>query len=164
MAVAARLVRDAGFEPIAVGGAADAARFDEGTAVWNPMAADELTDRLGLTTDPATIAHRFFAAYAAHDVDGTAALCAPARASTRCRWVTRGGAPSRMPGVPLWRSFVDAFEGFLPEVIDLRVDRDKRTAFVRSVNRGRHTRRGGRHRASGRCAGRAAPVYACSNR
>jgi hypothetical protein len=49
LAVAERLVRDAGFEPVVVGRLADAKRFDVGTAVFGrSMTARELRASLGL--------------------------------------------------------------------------------------------------------------------
>ena len=51
--VAARLVRDAGFEPVVVGPLAGASRFDRGTSVYGQaLTARELRQRLAL--DPAT--------------------------------------------------------------------------------------------------------------
>jgi hypothetical protein len=48
--VAERLVRDAGFEPVIVGGLADARRFDVGSAVFGrTLGAGELRTALGLT-------------------------------------------------------------------------------------------------------------------
>jgi len=48
--IAARLVRDAGFEPVVVGGLADASKFDRGTAVYGQaLTARELRRRLGIT-------------------------------------------------------------------------------------------------------------------
>jgi len=47
--IAARLVRDAGFEPVVVGGLADASKFDRGTAVYGQaLTARELRRRLGI--------------------------------------------------------------------------------------------------------------------
>lgn len=47
---AARLVRDAGFEPVIVGGLDRARKFDVGTAVWGrALTADELRRHLGLS-------------------------------------------------------------------------------------------------------------------
>ena len=47
--VAAGLVRDAGFEPVIVGGLADASKFDRGTAVYGQaLTARELRSRLGI--------------------------------------------------------------------------------------------------------------------
>ena len=46
----AQLVEDAGFDPVLVGNARTAKRFDRGTSVWNnPMTADELTKALDLS-------------------------------------------------------------------------------------------------------------------
>lgn len=43
----AALVRDAGFDPVVLGGVEDASRFDEGTPVWNnPMSAAALSEAL----------------------------------------------------------------------------------------------------------------------
>ena len=51
--VAARLVRDAGFEPVVVGSLASASKFDRGTSVYaQALTARELRQRLGM--DPAT--------------------------------------------------------------------------------------------------------------
>ena len=48
VATAARMVTDAGFDPLIVGNAARAKEFDEGTPVWNnPMAAKELAQYFG---------------------------------------------------------------------------------------------------------------------
>ena len=50
--VAARLVRDAGFEPVVVGSLASASKFDRGTSVYGQaLTARELRQRLGM--DPA---------------------------------------------------------------------------------------------------------------
>jgi 8-hydroxy-5-deazaflavin:NADPH oxidoreductase len=47
--VAARLVRDAGFEPVIVGPLTSAKKFDRGTAVYGQaLTARELRQRLGL--------------------------------------------------------------------------------------------------------------------
>jgi 8-hydroxy-5-deazaflavin:NADPH oxidoreductase len=47
--VAARLVRDAGFDPVAVGGLAASARFDVGTPVYNTgMSGTEVRQALGV--------------------------------------------------------------------------------------------------------------------
>jgi predicted dinucleotide-binding enzyme len=49
VAVATRLVRDAGFEPVVVGGLSKARLFDVGTPVYTQvLTARELTERLGL--------------------------------------------------------------------------------------------------------------------
>lgn len=49
LAIAERLVRDAGFEPVVVGGLADAKRFDVGSAVFGrAMTARELRAALGI--------------------------------------------------------------------------------------------------------------------
>jgi hypothetical protein len=51
--LAARLVRDAGFEPVVVGSLASASKFDRGTSVYGQaLTARELRQRLGM--DPAT--------------------------------------------------------------------------------------------------------------
>ena len=51
--VAARLVRDAGFEPVVVGPLASAKKFDRGTSVYGQaLTASELRQRLGI--EPAT--------------------------------------------------------------------------------------------------------------
>jgi 8-hydroxy-5-deazaflavin:NADPH oxidoreductase len=47
--IAARLVRDAGFEPVVVGTLTDASKFDRGTAVYGQaLTARELRSRLGI--------------------------------------------------------------------------------------------------------------------
>ena len=52
LAVAARLVRDAGFEPVVVGALARSVRFDVGTEVFGrALPASELRRRLGLDQD-----------------------------------------------------------------------------------------------------------------
>lgn len=49
LAVAAGLVRDAGFDPVVVGGLAEARRFDVGTPVYNTgMSGPELRRALGV--------------------------------------------------------------------------------------------------------------------
>ncbi len=49
--IAARLVRDAGFDPVAVGGLGTAKRFDVGSPVYNTgMSGDALRESLGLKT------------------------------------------------------------------------------------------------------------------
>lgn len=54
LAVAERLVRDAGFEPVVVGGLARARLFDVGTPVYvKLLTARQLREQLGLTAAPA---------------------------------------------------------------------------------------------------------------
>lgn len=53
LAVAQRLVRDAGFEPVVVGGLSTAKEFDVGTPVYvQLLTAQELRERLGLAPAP----------------------------------------------------------------------------------------------------------------
>ncbi len=58
LAVAERLVRDAGFAPVVVGGLARAREFDVGTPVYvKLLTARELREKLGLPAAPAEGAH-----------------------------------------------------------------------------------------------------------
>ena len=136
--VAARLVMQAGFDPVVVGGAAAALTFDQGTPVWNrPQGAAMLAAALGVTASPARAAHAFFAAYAHGDADAMTALCAPEATIDYVPMGADGRGTVLEVGAPLWRGFIAAFESFTPDVEDLWIDSARATAIVRTTNRGR---------------------------
>jgi steroid delta-isomerase-like uncharacterized protein len=84
----------------------------------------------------AETARQFMGYYTAGDVGAMAALCAPDAVLNYVAMGDRGVGNIHEIGVPLWRAFVDAFEGFSPEIVEVWEDSDRNTAFVSTINRG----------------------------
>jgi ketosteroid isomerase-like protein len=88
------------------------------------------------TKSAADTARRFMTLYAAGDVDGMAALCSPDGVLDYVAMGDRGRGRLLEIGVALWRMFVDDFERFRPEIMEIWEDTAKSTAIVSTINRG----------------------------
>lgn len=84
----------------------------------------------------ADTARHFMALYKAHDVAAMAALCAPDSMLDYVAMGNRGRGRIQDIGVAMWRTFIDDFEDFHPEVMDVWEDTARKTAFVSTMNRG----------------------------
>jgi ketosteroid isomerase-like protein len=94
-----------------------------------------LSDTSG-TYSAADIARRFMASYTANDTEAMAAMCAPDAMLDYVAMGDRGRGKIHEIGVPMWRMFIDDFEHFRPDVVEVWEDPIKKTALVATINRG----------------------------
>lgn len=102
---------------------------------------------------PSAVATAFLTAYAEHDLERMVALCAEDATFDYVPLGDAGRGRVREAAVPIWRSYLDAFEGFRPEVQEVFEDAANRVAVARVINRGVQRRDvGGIHAAGGELA------------
>jgi steroid delta-isomerase-like uncharacterized protein len=100
------------------------------------LQSGEVQLAMGETPSAADTALRFMALYKQHDVTAMAALCGPDSLLDYVAMGDRGRGKIQEIGVAMWKTFIDDFEDFHPEVVDVWEDTARKTAFVSTINRG----------------------------